>query len=258
MRIGFRTAGFHQWPLPRALEALADLGYDAVELCLEHPDMRPETLTDAAAAGWARMARDLGLQIASVSYHGDRDEPPTRKENQRRSINLTAAMDCDLLVLNTPRRNAQPGQWAREMSWIDESLLPEAGAHGARLAFEAEPGQVLDGLNETLRLLSAFPHPLLGVNLDIGHAWLTDDDLLETVRQLAPWLWQVHFEDFPNNEHRHLPPGHGDMPLADVLAALREAAFGGVLVIDLFNIADDPVQWAQVSLETTRELLQTL
>lgn len=258
MKIGFRTAGFYQWPLPRALEALAGMGYDAVELCLEHPDMRPETLDEAAAAGWARMARELGLEIASLSYHGDRDEPLTRKENQRRSIALTAATGSGLLVLNTPRRNGQPGQWAEEMAWIEESLLPEATSHGVRLAFEAEPGQVLDGLPETLRLLSAFPHPLLGVNLDIGHAWLTDDDLLETVRQLAPWLWQVHFEDFPNNEHRHLPPGQGDMPLPDVLAALKEAAFGGVLVIDLFNIADDPVQWAKVSLEATREYLRPL
>lgn len=42
MEIGFRTIGFRQWPIEQALEALAQLGFAAVELCLEHPDMRPE------------------------------------------------------------------------------------------------------------------------------------------------------------------------------------------------------------------------
>jgi len=257
MKIGFRTAGFREWPLPQALRELARLGYEAVELCLEHPDMRPEHLSDDAAAALATTARGLGLEIASISYHGDADEPQQRRANQLRSIGLTAAMGCDLLILNTPRQVAgiEAEQWRELVSWLEQSLLPEAERCGVRLAFEPEPGLVLHGLREMLQLLSHLPHPRLGVNLDLGHAWLTDASVPDTVRQLAPWLWHVHFEDFPAGEHRHLPPGEGDMPLGEIHAALQQAGYDGPYVIDLFNITDDPVKHAATSLTATRALL---
>ena len=257
MKIGFRTAGFREWPLQRALQELARLGYDAVELCLEHPDMRPERLGEAEAAALAEMVRGLGLEIASVSYHGDTDEAQQRLTNQSRSIALTAAMGCDLLILNTPRQAAgtEPEQWHDLVLWVEGSLLPEAERFGVRLAFEPEPGLVLHGLREMLQLLSHLTHPLLGVNLDLGHAWLTDESVPDTVRQLAPWLWHVHFEDFPHGEHRHLPPGEGDMPLGEIHAALQQAGYAGAYTIDLFNITDDPVGHAATSLAATRSVL---
>jgi len=257
MRIGFRTAGFREWPVQQALEELARIGYDAVELCLEHPDMRPERLTEAEAAALSAAIRDLGLEIASVSYHGDNDEPEQRLTNQQRSIALTAAMGSDLLILNTPRQVAggEAGQWEALVSWVETGLLPEAEQHGVRLAFEPEPGLVLHGRREMLQLLSHLPHSLLGVNLDLGHAWLTDESVPDTVRQLAPWLWHVHVEDFPRGEHRHLPPGEGDMPLLEIHAALQEVGYAGPYTIDLFNIADDPARHAAASLTAIRLLL---
>jgi sugar phosphate isomerase/epimerase len=257
MKIGFRTAGFREWPLPQALQELARLGYDGVELCLEHPDARPERLSEGEAEALAQTVRDLGLEIASVSYHGDTDEPQQRLANQLRSIGLTAAMGRDLLILNTPRQVAgvEQEQWHELVAWLEESLLPEAERCAVRLAFEPEPGLVLHGLREMLQLLSHLPHPRLGVNLDLGHAWLTDESVPDTVRQLAPWLWHVHFEDFPRGEHRHLPPGEGDMPLREIHAALQQAGYDGTYTIDLFNITDDPVKHAATSLAATRSLL---
>ncbi len=257
MNIGFRTAGFREWGLDQALPELARLGYDGVELCLEHPDCRPERLSDADAVALAQRIEALGLKLLSVSYHGDADEPELRLANQRRSIALTAAMGSDLLVVNTPRRAAgrEREQWDELVQWLEGSLLPEADRYGVRLAFEPEPGLVLDGLREMLQLLSCLPHSRLGVNLDVGHAWLTDASVPETVRQLALWLWHVHFEDFPRGEHRHLPPGEGDMPLGEIRDALQEISYAGPYVIDLFNITDDPVGYAARSLAAMRALL---
>ena len=255
MDIGFRTVGFREWPVTQALTELARLGYDGVELCLEHPEMRPEELSEAQAAALAVAVRDLGLEIASVSYHGDRDEPSLRLDNQLRSIALTRAMGSDLLILNTPRRAPEHAaeQWHETVLWVEGALLPAAEQAQVRLAFEPEPDLILHGTAEMLRLLSHLPHPLLGVNLDIGHAWLTDGDVAHSVRQLAPWLWHVHWEDFPEGEHRHLPPGEGDMPLGEIRAALQEIGYGGYYTVDLFNITDDPLRYAAVSLAAMKE-----
>jgi len=37
MKFGFRTAGFSSWSIELTLLKLSELGYNGVELCLEHP-----------------------------------------------------------------------------------------------------------------------------------------------------------------------------------------------------------------------------
>ena len=37
-RIGFRTAGYRRVGIEDALRSIASVGYDGVEVCLEHPD----------------------------------------------------------------------------------------------------------------------------------------------------------------------------------------------------------------------------
>ncbi len=258
MEIGFRTIGFRHWPIQQALEALAQLGFAAVELCLEHPDMRPEHLTETQALALAQEARALGFQTIIVSYHGDAEPVSERLDNQLRSIALTAALQAEVLILNTPRRlpGLQGAQWEELVSWLEGALLPAAESYHIRLALEPEPGLVLHGLSETLRLLSHLPHPLLGINLDIGHAWLTEGDVPHTIRQLAPWLWHSHWADFPAGEHRHLPPGEGDMPLTEIHQAFLEVGYCGGYTIDLFDIAQNPLDYARRSLQVLQEIVQ--
>lgn len=257
-KIGFRTVGFREWPLEQALQAIAAVGYDGVELCLEHPQMRPEALPLEECERIAGIVRAAGLEIASVSYHGDREEHAARTAGQLRSIEITQALGCDILILNS--EHAMPGQekqqWARFVRELREELLPAALEAGVALAIEPEPGMYVHGTREMLALIEEVDHPALAVNLDIGHAWLTDDDLRQSIRDLAPHLAHLHWEDFPAGEHKHLVPGEGDMPLADIHATLREIAYDGYYTIDLFNIADDPEGYARASLGPTRALSQ--
>ena len=111
------------------------------------------------------------------------------------------------------------------------------------------------GTDDMLRLLDELDHPALGVNLDLGHAWLTDDDLCRSLERLASRLWHIHWEDFPAGEHRHLVPGQGDMPLAEIHHALQSVGYSGYYTVDLFNIADDPEGYARDSLTAMRQLL---
>jgi sugar phosphate isomerase/epimerase len=127
---------------------------------------------------------------------------------------------------------------------------------GVALAIEPEPGMFVHGTAEMRRLLAEVDHPALAVNLDIGHAWLTDVDLLQAIRDLAPHLVHLHWEDFPAGVHQHLVPGEGDMPLAEIYRVLQEIHYEGYYTIDLFNIADDPEPVAKASLQATRALLQ--
>lgn len=257
-KIGFRTVGFRNWPLDQGLQAIGNAGFDGVELCLEHPAMRPEALPLEACPDILAMVRNAGLEVASVSYHGDREEPVARAANQLRSIEITRALGSDILILNSQHivEGEQERQWQGFVDHLRHTLLPAAMEAGVALAIEPEPGMFIHGTAEMLRLLDEVDHPALTINLDIGHAWLTDDYLLQSIRDLAPHIVHLHWEDFPAGEHKHLVPGEGDMPLAQIHGVLQEIGYDGYYTIDLFNIADDPEPVAQASAKATRALLQ--
>ena len=256
-RIGFRTAGFARVSLDDCLRTLANIGYDGVEICFEHPDARPENLTPAAAKGIRQRAADLGLEIASVSYHADFEDEAERAENQLRAIDLTPYFGTDILIINA--RKTIPGQAEAQLAGfadtLRETLVPRAEAAGVYLACEPEPGMFVNGTPEMLELMRLVGSPRLGVNLDIGHAYLTDADLPASIAELGERILHVHFEDMPAGVHQHLVPGDGDMELDNVVAALDEAGFGGYYTVDLFNIAEAPEDWAWRAYEGTRGMV---
>ncbi|MCD6361555.1 MAG: sugar phosphate isomerase/epimerase [Armatimonadetes bacterium] len=255
-RIAFRTAGYRNVPVEQAVRTIAEIGYDGVELCLEHPDLSPEQLTDERCGELLSAASDMGLEVASVSYHGDRDPLPLRWDRALAAVTLAPVLGADILIINSPRPAPDaPADLAEQFRWQLSSQLEMAEVMDVTLALEPEPGLLIDDCGDMLALIEEFASPRLKVNLDVGHAWLTEDDLPAAVAELGPDIAAVHIEDMANREHKHLVPGEGEMDLPGVIEALREAGFDGWLTVDLFDIADDPDAAARASLDYMRELL---
>jgi len=255
-RIGFRTAGYRMLPIEEALGSIASVGYDGVEICLEHPDCVPERLPLERCRRLAAVAGDLGLEIASVSYHGDSDALPVRWERALWAVELTAQLGADVLVVNSPRPGPEApsdldGQFREQLA----AQLAAAESVGVVLALEPEPGLLVADCSDMLDLIRWAGSPRLKVNLDVGHAFLTEDDLVESINQLAGEIVHAHFEDMPAGEHRHLVPGDGDMDLPEVISALRSVGYRGYLTVDLFDIADAPEQAARAALARMKELV---
>lgn len=247
-RFGFRTAGFRDWSFGEAVAAIARAGYAGVEVCLEHPECRPEALEEPAAREITRVLAEHGVACASVSYHGDFEPPGERAENQLRAVRLTPQLGADVLILNAEK--AEPDRLQEQ--WDDlkgrlEQLLSAAEPAGTRIALEPEPGHFLHSCADMQRLMDEIGHPLLAVNLDVGHAYLTDDDLAGAIARLGTRIVHTHVEGMPAGEHRHLVPGEGDLDLRQVKAALEAIGYTGWLTVDLFRIGDDPEGFAQRS-----------
>jgi len=255
-RIGFRTAGYRKVPVEEAIRAIAEAGYDGVELCLEHPDLLPERLTEDRCAQVAAVASTLGLEIATISYHGDSDPLELRWNRALAAVALAPALGTDVVILNSPRPgDDRPGNLADQFRSQLANQLEMADVVGVTVALEPEPGLLVDGCSDMAELIDELGSSRLKVNLDVGHAWLTEADLPAAICALGEHVAAVHVEDMAGGEHRHLVPGTGEMDLAGVVAALRAAGFGGWLTVDLFDIADDPDAAARASLDYMRDLL---
>lgn len=100
-------------------------------------------------------------------------------------------------------------------------------------------------------------HAELGiyVTLDLVHlgtwGW-SEDRILEEVKKYAPITRNVHFNDAPEGQHRHVPLGEGILPAQEMMMALVSAGYEGAFVIDEFARGFQPELYEQKTMEFKR------
>ncbi len=255
-RTAFRTIGYRRFSADAAIRRIAAIGYDGVEICLEHPGLEPEEINVLRGAALATVAAGESIEVATVSYHGDRDPLRLRWKRALRAIELTSSMGTGILIINSPRPGPEaPSDLQAQFEEHLEEQLERAERLGVILAIEPEPGLLVDNVDDAPELIDRMQSDHLRVNLDVGHAFLTEDDVPAAIRRLGDLIVAAHIEDMPRGEHRHLIPGEGDMDLPAIVEALDDIGFDGWLTVDLFDIADAPDQAAEASLARVRELV---
>lgn len=239
---GFRTSGWRLWPHALCLRRLQEIGYGAVELCLEHPDVAPRAMTRERCR---EVAGELGdLQVSAVSFHGKREHPSLKAEYTHMLVDVgvrlrEAGVPIDVLVVSGGLRDFDG------LVTLLRAVCPRAADAGFVLAVEPEPGTVVGGSADMLRLIDAVDHPALRVNLDVGHSFLTEPDMVADILRWGPMIAGVHVEGMPAGVHRHLPPGEGDLDLPAAIRALAAVGYTRPLTVDLFDIQDDPPAWSE-------------
>lgn len=251
-RFGYRTAGFQGWPVEKAAAQLAQLGYDCVEICLEAPDVRPELLDDKRCTELRHTLNDLGIAVASLSYHGDSEPPAERAANQEHAILAAHRLGVDILVINSERTVEHDRQWTEHVSHFKRLCRVAAGL-GVILAVEPEPRMVVGSSQDMIEMLHLVDSPHLKVNFDLGHAQVTDDDPAASIRALGSAVVHLHLEDIKDRVHRHLPLGDGDINFTAVREALVSTNYAGPYVADLFGQVDS-VEFATRTLDALRKL----
>ena len=225
-KTGFRTSGLKHLPLKEVLDGIVQAGFQTVEFCLEHPEASSSTL---------EFARESGLEISAVSYHGKRDDPFTRLEMGRRAVRIAEECSVSVVVLGSPL--VQLDSFLDETSRLYEMCIDA----GIRPAWETEPGTVLDGLDEFRRFIVPLG-PGAGINLDAGHLHIQNKCTVPDITSLGNRILHVHVEGMNRSEHRHLVPGTGDLNWHDLFLGLSRAGYTGPLTVDLFDI---PARWKE-------------
>ncbi|MDP9348265.1 MAG: sugar phosphate isomerase/epimerase, partial [Gemmatimonadota bacterium] len=123
--------------------------------------------------------------------------------------------------------------WMRLVEGVG-ALCRRAEALGVRVAFEPEPGMLVETLAEWERLRDAVAHPALGLTLDVGHVPCTEAiEPAEAIRRHGEELLNVHLDDVRGRVHEHLQVGEGELDWGSIARALREVRFPGVASFEL-------------------------
>ncbi|SHF37554.1 Sugar phosphate isomerase/epimerase [Caldanaerobius fijiensis DSM 17918] len=254
MKTGFRTVGFSKWNIFDALKKIKEIGYEGVELCLEHPDMQSEKMDDEMIADVRRYLDGIGLEIASVSYHGDNDPLDVKISNTYKAIDIANKIGASILIINCEKKsNEVAGQYESLVKRMKD-FASYAEQRGIVLAFEPEPLLIIQTVDDMIRLMDDVCSDNLKVNMDVGHTYITDPDLPEAILKLKDKIVHVHLEDIKNKVHSHLYPLDGDIDYKKMFHAFEEIGYNGYYVIDMFYIQEAPDVHAKVCFDRLQKL----
>lgn len=139
----------------------------------------------------------------------------------------------------------------------------QVGAHAAarkrELAIELLPFEFcfINSLDTMERFLDEVGLANVKATIDISHFWLMRIPPAEVARRLKGRVAHVHMSDCDGTNHGDMPPGRGNTPFADYLAAIRETGFIGAASIEL-EFPPDPKGMAAWVTEAHGAALQLL
>jgi len=281
MKLAFSTNAYMRMPVEQAIERIASIGYEGVELMADVPHLWPAGLLETQKATCREALQRYGLAISNVNafmmnavadprqpyWHPSWIEPyaPYRRiriEHTKRA--LTLAKELGAPNITTEPGGPVPPQMTFEVALrtFVEVLKPvaeHAEREGVLLLVEPEPGLLIERSEQYLAFTERIDSPAVGLNLDIGHMYCVNEDPAEAIRKLAPHIRHVHLEDIaPSREHRHLIPGYGAINFRSCLAALKEIGYSGWITIELYPYVDDPDGAAKEAFDAIKPLLEEL
>ncbi|MEU4142824.1 sugar phosphate isomerase/epimerase family protein [Streptomyces parvulus] len=212
--------------------ALARAGPCAgVELrCAPGQLAEPGMPADHARALAARLSgAGLGV-VCLASYVRVADDTPGVDEDLVRHLRLAAALGAGGLRVFGGGTGRPHGRRARAVRRL---------ARAASLATDLAVPVVLETHDEfptgesVADVLDAVGSPAVGVVWDAVNPWRAGEDPAGTAAALAPWLRHVQLKDVAAPaDLRPVLPGHGVLPLAEVMTELRRLAYRGPVSLE--------------------------
>jgi sugar phosphate isomerase/epimerase len=269
MLLGYNTNGFAHHRLVDALQILADIGYRSIALTLDYHALNPydaELAEQLTRVGELLRDNDLrcvietGARFLLDPWHKHQptllDADPLRRARRRdflkRAIDVAEALDADALSFwsgSLANCTLQEGLVARLAAECRE-LCVYARPRGIPLAFEPEPGMLIDTMPRFEELFRAVDDPTFGLTLDIGHLHcMGETSILDHLRRWKDRLWNVHIEDMRRGVHDHLMFGEGEINFGEVLGGLREISYSGGVHVELSRHSHNAVETARRAFE---------
>ncbi|MEE6283273.1 sugar phosphate isomerase/epimerase family protein [Georgenia sp. MJ170] len=252
LRLSYGTSGFADHSLPNALSVIAELGYDGVALTLDHHHLDPfapdaAARVDATAGLLARhglaVAIETGARYLLDPWHKHEptlvstDGQERRLELLHRAIDIAGDLGTDIVHMwsgGVPEGTSVEVAWDRLLTGMAD-LLPHAEEAGVRLAFEPEPGMLVERLADVQELRRRLGSPeALRMTVDVGHAICNEDAPPQDIlREVAEDVVHIQIEDMRRGVHEHLEFGEGEIDLPAVIGTLIDIEYTGLVSVEL-------------------------
>jgi sugar phosphate isomerase/epimerase len=253
MRFAFCNEGFgaHSWPAVCA--ALAEAGYEGVEIA---PFTFEDDVREVPARRRAEIrqaAHDAGLEIVGLHWllikpeglHISHTDTSVRGRTRDYLCHLTdfcADLGGEVMVFGSPRQRGRVGDASRDQTWqwAAETLagvMPVAQERSVTLCIEPlAPNETgfINTADEARRLVREIDSPSFRLMLDVKAMCAEGRPVADIIRESAPLLAHVHA-----NDANRQGPGFGDVDFRPILRSLREVRYDGYVSVEPFEFLPD-------------------
>jgi sugar phosphate isomerase/epimerase len=263
MFLGYNTNGFSYHQLTDAIEIIAELGYRGIGLTLDVHHLDPFRTTRSEITAVRKILESHNLRCvietgARFILDRRRKHQPTllspvdserRSEFLRKSIEIAQELNADCVSFWSGTPTEPENREILEQRLIDHCLrlCDYAASRKVKLAFEPEPGMLIDKTAEFEILFHKVNHPSFGLTLDIGHLICLEEPVRDTILRWKDHLWNVHLDDMKRGIHDHLMFGEGEVNFQETFATLKEIHFNYGAYVELSRHAHDAVRTAEKS-----------
>jgi L-ribulose-5-phosphate 3-epimerase len=275
LSFGYNTNGFAHHKLEEALEVIADCGYHGVALTLDNYHCNPFLSEPADLARLGQLLDKLKLRVvietgARYLLNPQRKHYPSlvssegrqiRLEFLRRAVDIAAELgaECVSFWSGIPDEGV-PEQKAWDWLVTGSLQLSEhAKRRGVQLAFEPEPGMLVDDMAKFEVLKKHMTTARFGLTLDIGHAFCTETAPFRQIYgRFANLIRNIHIEDIRGRRHEHLMFGEGELDFVAILRVLLDNKYNGLINVELSRDSHRAPEVARRSLEFLTAICQKI
>lgn len=277
MRLGYNTNGlaFHRWN--DAIQLIAETGYESVAITVDHDFLNPYS-SDLPQQLLAMKNLLEQFQLTSVIETGARfllnprsKHEPTlvspapearaqRIDFLKRCMEIAAYLDSDAVSFWAGQLKEKISREAALARLADgcREVIACASEKQVKLAFEPEPGMLIETLNDYDELTSLVNHPCFGLTVDIGHLHcLGETPISEYIHPFANRVFNIHIEDMIYGVHDHLRFGAGEIDFIDVVKGLRDINYTGGIHVELSRHSHMAPEVLQESFDFLNNLIAT-
>jgi sugar phosphate isomerase/epimerase len=280
MHLAYNTNGLAHHHLLDAVDLLAEIGYRGISITLDHAVLNPydkqldlqltqvaerferHQLCCAIETG-ARFLLDPRHKHEPTLVSADPAERARRIDFLTRAIEIAARLNADCVSLWSGVVRDGAGHNVAFSRLVDGlfPVLAAADRHKVNLAFEPEPGMLIDTLDRHDELLYELASKnidasRLRLTIDVGHLHCQGElPIPEKIRKWRGRLANVHIEDMRSGVHEHLMFGEGEIDFPPVIAALAEIRYDGLVSVELSRHSHEGPEAARRAYNYLRPLI---
>jgi sugar phosphate isomerase/epimerase len=271
MFLGYNTNGFAHHDLFDAVEILAELGYAGVAITIDHGALSPmdegheeqiERLHELLEKYEMRSVIETGARFLLDPRQKHEPTlisavPELRSKFYKYAIQCAAMLgsDCVSIWSGAIRDGISDDEAFERLARRLPEILDFAAEMAVPIAFEPEPGMLIDTTAEYERLSKRVDNPLLLLTLDIGHLQCQGESPIEEViRRNVSRLVNVHLDDMRRGVHEHLMLGDGEIEFPPVLRALADTGYTNGVYVELSRHSHEAPEAARLAMEFWRKL----
>jgi sugar phosphate isomerase/epimerase len=259
MKLAFSTNAFKRYSLIDAIKAIAEIGYEGVEILCDVPHAYPACFSEAEAIDVKHTLSNRGIQISNLNaftlyalgdvYHPSWIEADPVQRDQR----IKHTIDCIHLAKNLEAKHlsTEPGgprspaqdDFAFEKMFLSglEKVTKLAEEKDVKILIEPEPGLLIENSHHFRKFIKQVGSDCIRLNFDIGHFYCVHEDPASLVFDLADYIEHFHLADIRNYVHNHLIPGRGEIDFGPVFEAMNEIGYDGFVTVELYPYHENPI-----------------